>query len=765
MTGTSDLVAPRDVHAVEMIHGSRVEDPYRWLEDGDATVTRRWEQFQAERLEVARKTWGGRDEVLARLRALMSYELVSPPLGRHGRLFYTRRAAGADFAVLVVRDHAGERVLLDPAVADPMGRTQLDAWSPSPDGRLLAFQTSPSGTEHSTLWVMDVATGQTVDGPIDRVRHTSVAWLPHSDGFYYVRRRTLASHYDRRVHLHRLGADAAADPCVFGEDRDVTEFYAVYTSPCGRWLSLWSARGKAPANDLWIADLTAGPFDRPAFRVVQERLLARTVLVFGGDRLLLRTDLDAPNGRVVSAPVTDPAPANWTVYIPDREDAVLADFATLPGAGIGLATWIVAGVHRISAHALPTGALVGHIPLPGDGFVRSFRPDEPHATVGYLEYSDYTTPPTVLRVDGARLTVQRWTEPEPRGVVPRVVTRTVSVVSRDGVRVPMSVISPSDSPDRPRPTLLTAYGGFGVSVMPKYHPEILAWVGAGGVYAEARVRGGREHGRRWHIDAIRDRRQNAFDDFDAAARHLMTAGWTARDMLGIHGSSNGGLLVCVALTQHPQRYTAAVAISPLTDMLRYEATGMGPSWREEYGTVSEARGFEVLASYSPYHHVRPGVDYPAVMLAAFDGDTRVDPLHARKMCAALQFASTRGEALYRLDKDTGHDMRPLSSDLELHADVLAFLAAALGLDVTASHVAGAEGIADVSKVLLDLRGDSRGDDFGRGAGGEPSHDSLGDHHGDVFAAATAADRTGCRQWPGTFYSRARPSLRRTGLRP
>jgi prolyl oligopeptidase len=270
-----------------------------------------------------------------------------------------------------------------------------------------------------------------------------------------------------------------------------------------------------------------------------------------------------------------------------------------------------------------------------------------------------------------------------RGIRPGgygVSARQESFRSRDGTTVRMFVVSAAGRPDRPRPAILFGYGGFGTSVSAKFSSEALAWARAGGVFAAACVRGGGDEGEQWHRGGRAEHKQNSFDDFDAAADHLLAAGWTEPGQLAIMGISNGGLLTGAALTQHPEKYAAAVCMSPLLDMARYELSGLGPSWVPEYGSASDPAQLRTLLSYSPYHHVRTGTAYPAVLFTAADGDTRVDPLHARKMCAAMQHASSgTGPVLFWLERGVGHGSRAASRRVRLYAESLAFLGAQLGL--------------------------------------------------------------------------------------
>jgi prolyl oligopeptidase len=340
-------------------------------------------------------------------------------------------------------------------------------------------------------------------------------------------------------------------------------------------------------------------------------------------------------------------------------------------------------VSEVTVHDAVDGRQVGVIELPGLGTVGSLTVSPDGGAKAWFRYGDYPNPPLVLCFDARTGETTTW--PEDRPTVPDggIRCRRIEFTSRDGTAVGMFVLSPSGRPDRPRPAILTGYGGFGISMTPGYMPHAVAWVRAGGVYALACLRGGGEEGREWHEAGRGARKQTVFDDFAAAADHLTATGWTTSGQLGITGTSNGGLLVGAALTQHPEKFAAAVSISPLLDMVRYERSGLGPSWRAEYGSAEVPDELRVLLSYSPYHRVEPGIRYPPTLLAAADGDTRVDPAHARKMCAALQYASaaTPAEApvLLRIERGVGHGARSTAKGVDLLADVTAFLGHHLGL--------------------------------------------------------------------------------------
>ncbi|GGO22261.1 prolyl endopeptidase [Microbispora rosea subsp. aerata] len=693
--------APRS-DAAEEFHGVVVADPYRVLEDPLDERTLAWTAAQEALFQRERAGWPHLPAWHAELVRLSRVALTSPPRPRGKRVFFTRRQPGEDQPTLMVSEGGVTRPLVSPAALDPTGRTVLEAWHPSIEGDLVAYQLSTGGTEESLLRVLDVATGEVVDGPVDRVRRAPVAWLPGGRAFYYVRRlppelNPGEERYHRRVYLHRVGSDPDGDVAVFGDGRDKTSFYTVAVTPDGRWLTVTATVGANPATDVWLADLSACPPERPDLRPVQVGLRARGALRIAPgagpyDPLWLHTGHEAPRGRVVVTTAADPGPETWRTLIPERPDAVLAEFVPLTGAELprplALVRWTRHAVSEITVHDLADGRELGRVPLPGSGDAGPFsvRPEPGHEA--WFAYCDHTTPPIVLRYDARTGTLN----PDPPGAEPpvnigfaeagsAVATSHVTFTSHDGTPVRMFVLAPHGEPDRPRPAILTGYGGFGVSMSPGYMPQALAWVRAGGVFAIACLRGGGEEGEEWHQAGTRVRKQRVFDDFDAAADYLFARGWTGPGLLGIMGESNGGLLTAAALTQHPGKYAAVVCVAPLLDMIAYERLGMGPSWRNEYGSVRDPDEFRALLAYSPYHAVRPGVRYPPVLFAVADGDTRVDPCHSRKMCAMLQHASAGpGPVLYRLERDVGHGARAASRKAALLADVISFLAAHLGLE-------------------------------------------------------------------------------------
>ncbi|GAB3192274.1 prolyl oligopeptidase family serine peptidase [Geodermatophilus arenarius] len=681
---------------VEDLHGHRVADPYRWLEDPDDPRTQAWTAAQDALTADVLGALPLRADLAARLERLVHAGAVGVPVHRGGRAFSTRRDPGQEHAVLRVREADGSvRVLVDPMAVDPSGTTTLDAWAPSWEGDRLAYQLSTGGDEESRLYVLDVATGERLDGPVDRCRYSPVAWLPGGEELFYVRRLAPdqvpagEEQFHRRVWRHRVGADPGDDVLVHGEGLDPTNYYGVRTSRDGRWLVVSASAGTAPRDDVWLADLTSSaPSTRPPLQELQVGVDAQTAAWVARDgRLWLLSDRGTPRWRLA---VADPAdPATWAVeawadVVPQAEDGVLSDVALVDGADGSLQVLAVHSVDatdRLSVWAGDGSGRLAEVTGLGVGSVSGVSAPPEGGTTAWVGYTDHSTPPSVLRWDAAEPTALTEDERAPvAGEVPEVTVVETHATSRDGTPVHLFVVSRTGEPDTPRPTVLYGYGGFNVALTPSYSAQALAWVAAGGVWAVANLRGGSEHGEEWHRAGMRERKQNVFDDFAAAGEHLVAQGWTTHGQLAVMGGSNGGLLVGATLTQRPDLAAGVVCSAPLLDMVRYERFGLGRTWNDEYGTAEDPEELGWLLGYSPYHAVREGAAYPATLFTTFESDTRVDPLHARKLAAALQAAtSADAPVLLRRETSVGHGARAVSRTVGLAADQLAFLAAATGL--------------------------------------------------------------------------------------
>jgi prolyl oligopeptidase len=694
--------APRQ-DITDVIHGQQVADPYRWLEEPDNERSRAWLEAEDELYRGYADRVPGRDQFAVRLTELLSAGEVSAPSWRGDRQFYTRREPGQEHAVLyTAASGEDERVLIDPTVIDPSGSTTLDYWKPSHDGGLLAYQMSEGGTEEAALRVIDIATSELVDGPIDRIRYSDVAWLPDGKSFYYVRRLPPAAvpagedQFHRRVYLHRLATSPDTDAVIIGEGLEKTNYYGVSVSQDGRWLSITASAGTAPRTDVWVADLASADSAAPDLRVMQQDVDANTYPRAGRDgRFYLLTDRDAPRGRLVVADPADPefpGYASWHDLIAEDAESVLTGFAILddPSAEAGQPVLLASrqrhAISEIFVHALATGEPTATVALPGLGSTGgiSERPEGGHEA--WFTYTDYGTPVQVLRFDATTGTTDVWQQSPGAVGLPAIRAEQVSYQSKDGTTIRMVIVSPAGASKEQagrRPAILYGYGGFNVSLTPGYSANILAWVEAGGIYAVAGLRGGSEEGEQWHRAGMRAHKQNVFDDFHAAAEKLIADGWSSSPQLAVWGGSNGGLLVGAAITQRPDLMAAAVCSAPLLDMVRYELFGLGTTWNDEFGAVAVPEEFGWVLAYSPYHHVCEGVPYPATLFTVFDGDTRVDPLHARKLCAALQHATaapfSERPILLRREANVGHGARAISRTVALASESLAFAAAQTGL--------------------------------------------------------------------------------------
>jgi prolyl oligopeptidase len=684
---------------VEVVHGHRIADPYRWLEDPDDPRTRAWAAAQDALTRERLDGLPGRDRLAGRLTDLLSAGSVSAPLWRAGRRFATRREPGQEHAVLHLREPDGtERVLFDPVAFDPTGRTTLDGWVPDLEGRTLAYQLSSGGDEQSVLHVLDVATGEDVEEPIDRCRYSDVAWLPGGEEFVFV--RMVAEDeapageqaFHRRVWRHRVGTPTADDELVDGPGLyDEHTYYGVHVSRDGGWLVVTGNIGTARRDSVWIGELGERTPKLTPLLTQAEDVQCHAWVDRDG-LLYLHTSDRAPRFRLAVTDPRTPTREHWRELVPEDPGSVLQAVRRLerpdgpPLLALARSRHAVA---EVSLHDAADGSLTGTVPLPGTGSLTGFSVadrDTP-AEVGrlWLGWTDLVTPPEVHRFDLATGRTARE-EAAPGAVdVPAVHTEHREFTSADGTTVRMFVISPPEATG-PRPTLVTGYGGFGISRVPAFTASALAWVEAGGTFALVSLRGGGEEGEDWHLAGNRANKQNVFDDLHAAATTLIDAGDTAADRLAIMGGSNGGLLVGAALTQRPDLYRAVVCSAPLLDMVRYEEFSLGRTWNDEYGTAAVPEELGWLLNYSPYHHVHEGVDYPAVLFTVFDSDTRVDPLHARKMCAALQHA-TAGDpdtrpVLIRRETDVGHGARAVSRTVALAVDQLSFLAAHTGLELS-----------------------------------------------------------------------------------
>ena len=671
----------------ETVHGQTIADPYRWLEDGDDPRAVAWVEAQNAYTRQILDNLPGRERIAQRLTELLSIGDISAPSVRSGRYFYVRREGQQNQPILYWREEreSADRVLIDPNALDPDGTTALDWWYPSRDGRLLAYGLSHSGDERSTLHVRYVESGADLADTIPSTRAASIAWQPDGAAFYYTRYPRAGDVpageevYHRHVFFHRLGDEPAADLCVFGEGRDPEDWPSVHLSPDGRYLLVTVSRGWE-RSDVYLRDESAGP--GPFIPIVEgEDALASGEVVDG--RLYLHTNLDAPRYRLLLVDPAQPERTAWREIVPERPDAVLEGSRVI--AGQLLLSYLQDASSRLEARDL-SGNPLHEVHLPAIGSAEGLT-GEWDGAEAFIEFASYTTPPTVYRYDPLGGTLEEWAKVEAPIQPEKYDVRLLHYPSKDGTRISMFVVHQRGlALDGDNPALLTGYGGFNISLTPSFSRSMFFWLEQGGVYAVPHLRGGGEYGEEWHRAGMLANKQNVFDDFIAAAEYLISSGYTNPSRLAIAGGSNGGLLVGAALTQRPDLFKAVVCAVPLLDMLRYHQFQIARLWIPEYGSAEDPEQFAWLAAYSPYHHVREDVRYPATLILTGDSDSRVDPLHARKMAARLQAANAGGNpVLLRVEFQAGHGAgRPLAKTLAEQTDQWSFLCWPLAVPVDGS---------------------------------------------------------------------------------
>jgi prolyl oligopeptidase len=672
----------RSQDVIEVLHGEAIADPYRWLEDGEAPETRLWTDRQNELTESYLAAVPARERIRSRLGELLSIGVLGTPTPVRGRYFYVRRDGRQNQPVLYWRQglEGTDRVAVDPNGLNEAGTTALDWYYPSEDGRLLAYGLSENGNEESVLHLLDLDSGQHLADRIPRMRAAALAWLPDGSAFYYSRYPAQDEvpdgevHYHRAIYFHRLGTDPADDPLVY---RPAQKEYwpGVSLSPDGRWLLIEVAR-TFDQTDLYLRDLASGGPLVP----VAMNLPASFEGEIAHGRLFIRTNLDAPTYRLYVVDPEHPEREAWREIVEAQPDAVL-EGAAVTGHRLAL-TYLERASSRLRITDLE-GEPVQEVPLPALGSVFGVGAEWDGQELFY-GFSSYTVPPSVYRIDLTTGSSALWRRVEADVDPARFEVRQVSYASRDGTSVSMFLVHRAGLPlNGENPTYLTGYGGFNISMTPSFSRSLLLWLEHGGVVAIPNIRGGGEYGERWHQAGILASKQNSFDDFIGAAEWLIAQGYTRPERLAAAGGSNGGLLVGAVLTQRPDLFRAVLGQVPLLDMLRYHRFLIARLWIPEYGSADDPVQFRWLRDYSPYHRVRDGVAYPAVLLATAESDTRVDPMHARKMAARLQAAtSTNRPILLRLESRAGHGAgKPLSKVLDELTDTWTFVFSELGVQV------------------------------------------------------------------------------------
>ncbi|MGP0020404.1 MAG: prolyl oligopeptidase family serine peptidase [Candidatus Sulfotelmatobacter sp.] len=694
----------------DTFHGTRVVDNYRWLENGNSPETQQWVAQEMAYTRGMLDHLAGRDAIQKRLTELLSIGSVTPPILAGHHYFYTRREGMQNQPILYVREKTSDaiapakgdgpdRVLIDPNQLAADGTIALDWFQPSENGKYVAYGTSPSGSEMSTLHIIETKTGTLLPDTIERTRAASIAWKIDNSGFYYTRYPKKGDvpagqeMYNRHVFYHSLGDDPdQEDQPIFGEGRDPEDWPGVSLSNDGRWLLINVEQGYTK-TELFLMDLKKGT---PPIRVTTGKDFLYAGEVYK-DKLYISTNEDAPRYHVFVADVGNYDRSAWKEIIP-QSDAVLQGTAVF--GGMLYAQYEQNATSQLKLFDLD-GKKITDIELPAIGtvFGSGGRWDRDEMFFGF---QSFTVPPSIYRVDLKPVRVDTkptgpsgdaigltalWTKVDAPSIDPSSYEVNQEWFnSKDGTRVPMFVVHKKGlQKNSKNPTLLTAYGGFNISLTPEFKRQQYLWLEHGGVYAVANLRGGAEFGEDWHRAGMLEKKQNVFDDMIAAAEHLIAEKYTDRNHLAIQGGSNGGLLMGAMITQRPDLFRAVVCQVPLLDMLHYQDFQIAKLWIPEYGSSDNPDQFKWLYAYSPYHHVKTGTEYPAILFMTADTDTRVDPMHAKKMAAEMQAEAKNGASktrpiLLRIESKAGHGAgKPVTKQIEEFADIYSFLFWQLGV--------------------------------------------------------------------------------------
>jgi len=683
----------------ETVQGVEIVDPYRWLEGDNSSPAEQgkvtpdvagWTDSQNSYTRSVLDALPQRHELEQRLRPLMEVGSVSRPIVRANRYFFSKREGHQNQPIVYWREgYKGEnKTLVDPAKLDESGLTTVEWFSPSQDGKLMAYGTYRAGDELTTLHLLEVDSAKLLDLEIpDKTQAPD--WLPNGSGFVYQNLKQPKDPYTGQVLFHRMGTDRAKDVVLFrqftkAENAALATTWGPFGSLSrdGRWLVLgyWI---DTKSNDLWLVDfdqfLKSGKIDKKTVTVGVDGQATGTVV---DGTLFIHTTKGAPRGRVVAVSVAEPEQAHWRDIVPERPDAIIDSVSF--GKGSIAVTYLMNASNVVEVFDL-SGKSLGAVKQPGIGAAGvSAEVDRSEA---YLTFTSFNYPTTIFRVDLTKPQAppELWERPDVP-VDPAIAeVEQVWYPSKDGTKISMFLVHRKGlTKQGDTPTMLTGYGGFNVSESPAFSATLFQWIEAGGLYAVPNLRGGGEYGDAWHEAGILGRKQNVFDDFIAAAEWLIANRYTNPQRIGITGASNGGLLTAAALTQRPDLFRAAIVGVPLLDMLRYQNFLMARYWVPEYGSAENADQFPFLHAYSPYHHVKQKTKYPAVLLTAGEHDSRVHASHARKMTALLQAATASDQAeqpvLLWVDRDAGHGQgKPLNLRIRDVADQRIFLMWQLGL--------------------------------------------------------------------------------------
>lgn len=683
MIKSNDYPPARKSDQVDDYHGVKVADPYRWLEDLDSDETKAWVEAQNKLSFGYLAGIPARNPLKDRITKLWNYEKYGVPFKEGNRYFYFRNSGLQNQSVLytVTGLDAQPQLVLDPNTLSADGTVAVAGTQVSPDGKLLAYSLSASGSDWQEWKVRDVETGKDLSDDLKWVKFSGVSWTNDGKGFFYSRYdepkadSLKAVNYFQKLYFHKLGTPQAEDVLVYERPDQKDWLFGAYVTEDGNYAIITVSQGTDVKNRVYYKDLKTS--DAPVVKLLDNFDAAYNFIGNDGTRFWFQTDLQSPRGKIVEIDVNNPAPANWKVIVPETKDA-------LQGASVVdnkfILNYLKDAYTQVKIHDT-TGKLVSEVAFPGIGSAGGFGGKAKDKETFYY-FTGFTTPTTIYRYDMTTGKSTIFREPKVDFNPANYVTKQVFYKSKDGTKVPLFITHKKGLKlDGNNPTYLYGYGGFNISMTPGFSVGNMVWMEMGGVYAQPSLRGGGEYGEDWHQGGMKLKKQNVFDDFIAAAEWLIANKYTSTPKLAIGGGSNGGLLVGAALTQRPDLFGAALPAVGVMDMLRFQKFTIGWAWVSDYGSSDNADDFKALFAYSPLHNIKPGTKYPPTMVTTADHDDRVWPGHSFKFAAALQ-AAQGGSApiLIRIETKAGHGAgKPTSKTIEEIADRWAFLVKTLNI--------------------------------------------------------------------------------------
>ena len=670
---------------VDTLHGIRVPDPYRWLEDLNSDQTAAWVKAQSSLTNSYLDAIPGRQVLKNYLTKLWNVERLGVPSFEGGSYFFSKNNGLQNQSVLYSTKSLDiePTVLLDPNTLSSDGTVALKSYEVSPDGRYLAYSTSASGSDWVEWQVREISSGKDLSDHLKWSKFSGASWSKDSKGFYYGRfpkpkggDEMIAKNINKKIYYHKIGTPQDEDLLVYERPNEPKQGLYAWVTEDGKYLLIQISQGTDTKNGLFYKDLT-----NPTSKVIE--LLADFDASYDfitnlGSNFIIRTDLNSPKQKVVSIDLNAPTSTQWKTIIPESKET-LRSVSHI--GGLFIANYLKDARTEIRRFKTD-GSPLRPVKLPGLGTATGFGGKSNQIETFYY-FTSFTSPGAVYRYDIATNASTLFKAPKTQFDRDNYETQQIFATSRDGTKIPMFIVyKKSLKLDGNNPTLLYAYGGFNISLRPSYSPATIAWLDLGGIYVMANLRGGGEYGEKWHEAGMKLKKQNVFDDFIACAEHLISKKFTSSKKLSIAGGSNGGLLVGACMVQRPELYGACLPAVGVMDMLRFHKFTIGWAWQAEYGKPDKLDDFENLLKYSPYHNLKP-TNYPATMVITSDHDDRVVPSHSYKFAAALQSAQNGpAPTLIRIESKAGHGAgTPTSKRIDAIVDKYAFLSKSLGFQI------------------------------------------------------------------------------------